>query len=140
MKEKIGREKDFKDIALIKSFLKVKEELYSGDLPANEVKKMVCFLTSSPVIPGTDTLNPANSFVEELHRHFRKDCQTLFVCSDPDLYDKTDFFANETKRIFEKAGFLFGRFRILDRRNEHKASDNWSASMCPGRTAARKPC
>ena len=123
MKEKIGREKDFKDIALIKSFLKVKEELYSGDLPANEVKKMVCFLTSSPVIPGTDTLNPTNSFIEELHRHFPKDCQALFVCSDPDLYDKTDFFANETKRIFENAGFLFGGFRILDRRNEHKASE-----------------
>ena len=123
MKEKIGREKDFKDIVLIKSFLKVKEELYSGDLPANEVKKMVCFLTSSPVIPGTDTLNPTNSFIEELHRHFPKDCQALFVCSDPDLYDKTDFFANETKRIFENAGFLFGGFRILDRRNAHKASE-----------------
>ena len=123
MKEKIGREKDFKDIALIKSFLKVKEELYSGDLPANEVKKKVCFLTSSPVIPGTDTLNPTNSFIEELHRHFPKDCQALFVCSDPDLYDKTDFFANETKRIFENAGFLFGGFRILDRRNAHKASE-----------------
>ncbi len=84
---------------------------------------MMCFLTSSPVIPGTDLPNPANSFIEELHRHFHRDCQTLFVCSDPDLFDKTDFFANEIKRIFENAGFLFGGFRILDQRNEHKASE-----------------
>lgn len=123
MKEKIGREKDFKDIGLTKSFLKMKDKLNSGDPLTNEVKQMVCFLTSSPVIPGTDSLNPANSFIEELHRHFHRDCQTLFVCSDPDLFDKTDFFANEIKRIFENAGFLFGEFRILDQRNEHKASE-----------------
>ena len=122
MKEKIGREKDFRDIGLIRSFL-MREKLNSGGPFTNEAKQMICFLTSSPVIPGTDSLNPANSFIEELHRHFHRGCQTLFVCSDPDLFDKTDFFANEIKRIFENAGFLFGEFRILDRRNEHKASE-----------------
>ena len=88
-----------------------------------EVNNMVCFLTSSPVIPGTEVLNPANFFSEELGRYFSKDCRALFICSDPDLYDKTDFFANGTKAIFEKAGFSFGAFTILDSRNEHKASE-----------------
>ena len=123
MKEKIGREKDLRDIGLIRSFLKTKGEPGPGDPPAEEVKQMVCLLTSSPIIPGTDSLNPANSFIEELRRHFHRGCRTLFVCSDPELFDKTDFFANETKRIFENAGFLFGEFGILDRRNEHKAPE-----------------
>ena len=84
---------------------------------------MICFLTSSPVIPGTELLNPANSFADELRRCFCRDCRTLFICSDPDLYDKTDFFANATKEIFENAGFSFGSFCILDSRNERKAPE-----------------
>lgn len=84
---------------------------------------MVCFLTSSPVIPGTELLNPENSFTDELHRCFIRDCRTLFICSDPDLFDRTDFYANVTKEIFENAGFSFGSFCILDSRNEHKAPE-----------------
>ena len=41
MKEKIGREKDLRDIGLIRSFLKTTEGSDTGDLPANEVKKRV---------------------------------------------------------------------------------------------------
>ena len=123
MKEKIGREKDFQDISFIRSFLQVNGGSNTGDLSTNKLKNMVCFLTSSPIIPGTELLNPANSFIEELNRHFHKDCSTLFICSDPDLYDKTDFFANEIKRIFEHAGFLFSDYRILDSRNEDHASE-----------------
>ena len=84
---------------------------------------MVCFLTSSPVIPGTLELNPANSFMDELHRRFQSGGRVLFICSNPDVYDKTDFFANEMKGIFENSGFLFGTFTILDRRNEHDAPE-----------------
>ncbi len=123
MKEKIGREKDFRDIGLIRSFLNGKKDPGSGGLSDDGVNKMVCFLISSPVIPGTELLNPANSFIDELRRCFRRDSRTLFVCSDPDLYDKTDFFANATKEIFENAGFSFGSFCILDSRNEHKAPE-----------------
>ena len=123
MKTKIGREKDMRDIGLIRSFLRGEKKPGSGCPPEDEVKKMVCFLTSSPVIPGTAQLNPANSFMDELHRHFPGNCRTLFVCSDPDLHDKTDFFANEIKEIFENAGFLFGSFGILDSRNEHRAPE-----------------
>ena len=84
---------------------------------------MVCFLTSSPVIPGTLELNPANSFMDELHRRFQSGGRVLFICSNPDVYDKTDFFANATKEIFENAGFSFGSFCILDSRNERKAPE-----------------
>ena len=84
---------------------------------------MVCFLTSIPVIPGTLELNPANSFMDELHRRFQSGGRVLFICSNPDVYDKTDFFANEMKGIFENSGFLFGTFTILDRRNEHDAPE-----------------
>lgn len=84
---------------------------------------MVSFLTSSPVIPGTELLNPANSFADELRHRLCGDCRTLFICSAPDLYDETDFFANATEEIFENAGFSFGAFCILDSRNEHKAPE-----------------
>jgi dipeptidase E len=84
---------------------------------------MVCFLTSSPVIPGTLELNPANSFMDELHRRFQSGGRVLFICSNPDVYDKTDFFANEMKGIFENSGFPFGSFTILDSRNEHDAPE-----------------
>ena len=122
MKKNIGREKDFRDIGLIKSFLNRKKNLTPDD-PSAEVNKMVCFLTSSPIIPGTELLNPANFFIDELRGCFHKDSRVLFICSDPDLYDKTDFFANATKESFENAGFSFGSFSILDSRNEHKASE-----------------
>ena len=84
---------------------------------------MVCFLTSSPIIPGTELLNPANSFIDELRRCFYRDARALFVCSDPGLHDKTDFFANATKEIFENTGFSFSLFSVLDSRNERKASE-----------------
>ncbi len=123
MKEKIGREKDFRDIELIKTFLNEKNDLSADNSTAKEAHKMVCFLTSSPIIPGTELLNPANSFIDELHHCFCKNSRVLFICSDPDHYDKTDFFANATKEIFENAGFSFGIFCILDSRNEHKAPE-----------------
>ena len=123
MKEKIGREKDFRDIELIRAFLDGKKDPGTDVSSAKEAGKMVCFLTSSPVIPGTELLNPENSFVDELRRCFYRDSRVLFICSDPDLYDKTDFFANATKEIFEDAGFSFGSFRILDSRNERQAPE-----------------
>ena len=123
MKKKIGREKDLRDIGLIESFLNQNKDLTPDDLSTEVNNSMVCFLTSSPIIPGTELLNPANSFIDELRSCFTAGCRTLFVCSDPDLYDKTDFFANATRESFEKAGFSFGSFSILDGRNEEKAPE-----------------
>ncbi len=84
---------------------------------------MVCFLTSSIVTPGTEDLNPANRFIEELRQRMPQNCRTLFVCSDPDGYGLTDFFAGNVRMSFEEAGFRLETFRILDSRNEDEAPD-----------------
>ena len=36
---------------------------------------MICFLTSSPMIPGTETLNPENGFTLELRRYVPENCR-----------------------------------------------------------------
>jgi peptidase E len=83
---------------------------------------MICFLTSSTGIPETAILNPANDFINELRRHFPNQCNALFICSDPNSFEITGFYATEIKTSFEGAGFLFESFNVLDNRNEQLAS------------------
>ena len=83
---------------------------------------MICFLTSSTVIPGTDTLNPANHFVDILRQYYPKQCRALFICSDPDNSERTDRFAESVKTSFEESGFLLQRLSILDGRNASLAA------------------
>lgn len=80
---------------------------------------MICFLTSSTGLPETNTLNPANQFIEELSQHFPNHCRALFICSDPDQHEITDFYASAMKMSFEDAGFQFTQFSILDNRIEN---------------------
>jgi peptidase E len=82
---------------------------------------MICFLTSSTSLPETNVLNPANQFVEELRLYFPNDCHALFICSDPESYEITDFYASAMKTSFEDAGFKFAQFNILDNRNSYLA-------------------
>ena len=82
---------------------------------------MICFLTSCTVIPGTETLNPANHFIEALRRYFPPNCHALYICSDPEDHGITDFYASSTRKGFDEAGFRFGQFVILDGRNEKEA-------------------
>ena len=82
---------------------------------------MIYFLTSSSVAPGTDTLNLENSFVEELKKVLPATISGLFICSDPDHYERTDRFSSSVKASFEDAGFTFSQFNILDRRTEKLA-------------------
>lgn len=82
---------------------------------------MICFLTSSPVIPGTEDLNPNNYLIDELRQHYPKNCHALYICSDPDNHESTDLYAGVTRKIFRKAGFRFRHFRVLDGRNEEMA-------------------
>lgn len=84
---------------------------------------MIYFLTSSSVIPGTDTLNPENHFVEELKKNLPPHINGLFICSDPDNYERTDRFSASVKDSFENAGFSFVQFEILDRRTEKRAAE-----------------
>ena len=82
---------------------------------------MICFLTSRIDAPDTGDLNPANHFIDELRLRFPDHCQALDICSNPDGWEKTDFYASLTKKIFEDAGFSFEQFYTLDSRNQDRA-------------------
>lgn len=83
---------------------------------------MICFLTSRMDEPDTGKLNPANRFADELRLRFPTPCRALDICSDPDGWEKTDFYAAVTKNMFEDAGFRFEQFQTLDSRNERFAA------------------
>ena len=78
---------------------------------------MTCFFTSSPMVPDTPDLNPANGFIHELHLALPYPCRALYICSDPDDWEKTDLYAAGTAESMEKAGFAFSAFDVLDSRN-----------------------
>ena len=84
---------------------------------------MICFLTSRTDEAETGRLNPANGFVDELRRRFPPECRALFICSDPDDREATDYYAGLLKKRFEDAGFEFRSFRSLDGRNEEQAAE-----------------
>ena len=83
---------------------------------------MICFLTSRVDDPDTGELNPANRFIEELRLRFPTPCRALDICSDPDDWDKMDYYAALTMKMFTDAGFAFDRFDTLDSRNESLAA------------------
>lgn len=82
---------------------------------------MICFLTSRIDVPDTGELNSANRFIDELRLRFPNPCRAIDICSDPDGWEKTDYYASLTKKMFEDAGFAFEKFDILDSRNEDLA-------------------
>ena len=91
---------------------------------------MICFLTSSTVLPGTDELNPANGFLERLRLCMPKPCRAVFVCADPDGFARTDRFAASVKGSFEAAGFSFQSFSVLDRRTQNEAASLIAHANC----------
>lgn len=84
---------------------------------------MICFLTSQMNHPEVQALNPANGFLDELTRCFPRSCRGVYVCSDPDCPEITDFYAAVTKSYFEDAGLPFEDFRVLDGRNGESAAE-----------------
>lgn len=78
---------------------------------------MTYFLTSSPCLPDSPALNPANGFVDGLRKALPNPCRAVFVASSPDDAEKTDRFAGEIRAGFELTGFRFNRYQVLDRRN-----------------------
>ena len=83
---------------------------------------MICFLTSSPIIPDGEGLNPANGFVDRLRDCLPNPCRMLFISSNPDGWEKTDYYGGETRRFFREAGFRVKRFSTLDHRNTEQAA------------------
>lgn len=84
---------------------------------------MTCFFTSSPNLPGDPDLCPFNGLIHELHLAVPYPCRTLFVCSDPDGWEDTDFYAGLMAASMEKAGFAFSTFDVLDGRNADDARE-----------------
>lgn len=84
---------------------------------------MVLFLTSSPCVDedGFVTLNPEYGFVDNLRQALPEEIRCLYVCSNPDDEAATDNFAQEIQLFFERAGFVFSEFAVLDWRTAEQA-------------------
>lgn len=86
------------------------------------MNKMICFLTSDIVIPGTDKLNNDNHFLDLLRIYYPHNSRGLFICSSPSDYEKTDFYGYLAKHSFEREGFKFSEYNILDNRTQNDAT------------------
>ena len=84
---------------------------------------MICFLTSSHNIDGKPDLNPANGFASELLKALPCPCRGLAICSDPDNYERNDFYCGSVREGFKVSGAAFADYQILDRRNQNKAAE-----------------
>ena len=84
---------------------------------------MICFLTSQVNPEGEGALNPANGFINELRRCLPDPLRALDICSHPDAWKITDFYAGITRGYFEDAGFPVERYLTLDSRNEDRAAE-----------------
>ncbi len=85
--------------------------------------RMFCFLTSQVNPEDAGELNGANGFIDELRRCLPDPIRGLNICSHPDSWEITDFYAGVTRGYFEDAGFRFETFRVLDSRNEAQAEE-----------------
>ena len=84
---------------------------------------MICFLTSQVNPEDRGELNGANGFIDELRRCLPDPIRGLNICSRPDSWEITDFYAGVTRGYFEDAGFRFETFGVLDSRNEDRAAE-----------------
>lgn len=84
---------------------------------------MIYFLTSSPCLPDSPVLNPANGFVEELQKALPGTRRALFICSDPDQPRRTYGFAYDMADSFEEAGILFDEVEVLERENQAQCGE-----------------
>lgn len=76
---------------------------------------MTYFLTSSPCMPDSPALNPANGFVEELQAALPGTCRALFIASDPDDDRSVRRFAEDMENSFAEIGIRFVELSLLVR-------------------------
>lgn len=84
---------------------------------------MIYFLTSSPFMPDACLLNPANGQIEHLRQALPNSCRCVFVCSSPDLHERTVGFGRDMRTAFEAAGFAFSDWKVLDGMNADMANE-----------------
>lgn len=84
---------------------------------------MVYFLTSSPCLPDSPSLNPVNGFVDELRKALPGPCRALFVASDPDNPEHTYRFYHDMPDSFAEIGIPFTRADVLIRENQDQCAE-----------------
>ena len=83
---------------------------------------MELFLTSSPFPLDGPGLNNANGFVDQLRLALPFPCSALFICSDPDGYSRTDYYAEDFRQRLMDSGFSVSSYAVLDHRNDADAA------------------
>lgn len=84
---------------------------------------MTCFLTSSPCLPDSPALDPANGFVDELRKALPSPCPALFICSDPDQPSLTYGFAEDMRDSFAEIGIPFTDVQVLERDDQDQCAE-----------------
>ena len=84
---------------------------------------MICFLTSNLTTEDRREIDPSNNLKEELRKYLPDKCSVIFVCSNPDCHERTDFYAEGHKNCFLSSGFRIKDFTVLDGRNEQNARE-----------------
>ncbi|MBD5084720.1 MAG: type 1 glutamine amidotransferase-like domain-containing protein [Clostridiales bacterium] len=84
---------------------------------------MIYFLTSSPCLPDSPALNPANGFVDELRKALPGQCSALFICSDPDQPSLTYGFAEDMQDSFAEIGVTLTDVTVLERENQDRCEE-----------------
>lgn len=83
---------------------------------------MTLCLTSSLRNEDGTALNPANGFVDELRSLLPDAIRVLYICSDPEATEITDFYAREIFACIERAGFALVSAVVLDPRTDANAA------------------
>lgn len=84
---------------------------------------MTYFLTSSPCLPDSPALNPANGFVDELKKALPGPCRALFICSDPDQPYLTYGFTEDMRKSFAQIGVTFTDVQVLEREDQERCGE-----------------
>lgn len=84
---------------------------------------MILILTSSPCIPGSSHINPANGFIKTLHRYVPRGARYLFISASPFDFKQSEWAAWSMKASLESCGLEFGESAILDARTGQYAAE-----------------
>lgn len=84
---------------------------------------MILILTSSPCIPGSSHINPANGFIKTLHRYVPRGARYLFISASPFDFKQSEWAAWSMKASLESCGLEFGESAILDARTGQYAEE-----------------
>ena len=67
--------------------------------------------------------NDSELDIDELKKALKPDCRVLFIASSPDDVERTEEHAFAMKDNFERSGFTFSEYILLDRRSEAQAKE-----------------